>query len=66
MGKTTIQISKEVREALGRLRVAKRESYDEILRRKVIKEKLKSSVDNVPEKVSKSDLGKRLKNEYGL
>lgn len=39
MDDTTIRISKDLRECLGKMRIAKRESYEEIIRRKLFSKK---------------------------
>lgn len=51
---------------LGKLKISKRESYDEIIRRKLSNKKLSEKDMDVSDKVTKSQLGEKLKKEYGI
>lgn len=75
MAKTTIQIERQTRELLSGHRIAKRESYDEVLRRLMIgkarKSKLKASLTNPLntgqfKSVQNSAAGKQIKRQFGI
>lgn len=71
MGKTTIQISKEIRDALGRQRITKRETYDEVLGRLMTKRKTRSPLVNTLNSppfstVAHTKVGKKTAKELGL
>lgn len=62
MTKTTISISREVREALGKMRSNSRETYDMLLRRKLMKKKVQGFVN----RIYNSPCGKNARKELAV